>query len=611
MLGQRSPSLRGNDGPKERPKKVGACFESCAELPALLASAVVGHCGGRSLGFHSVLMAYACVSKAFRAAVLEAIKAWCKKYSALKDQWVHANQNGGQREVYRMLARMTEKLDEAFGPGFYTTYGNMAYACSLYTPLVYMSMLSRRCTLCRREIKRETSTEGSGLTGPCNHVRSYTFAHTSCQAGRCIKMNRDWQAAPIQPKWKSLTNEGMWQAVAARWASPYPPLSMGGLMQMVSPLTKLVNSEALNYDRGMGMFWYQAAPELVRTEDTLLGALKTTQADVDKAKKLAQEERKKLAHERDARIRARKKETAAAVTHREAALRVAMGAPENGLRLTSIEEVREVHATALRITGIADCIDRTQRMACAIPRVIHAIRYLEYIVGDPPASADAIDFFLGDTRNLFVKSLPSMTSKPFNPAIPVLLRSLDAFTANQFEVESALPDSRGRAFIRIKCTTKWCANAETLPHSLSPRGLVSKAYDMSTHNLMLCHARLEAAGAKDLIGVPLVDVDPATRGVPVATLWQEFVTSLIDAALDPKHGKRRMAFSLLGLEYAMEIIMSHLTPAANVPHDHDGAEEWSSAMESGDDGDDWMPDAHQDHVYVASSGDDSDGDDWA
>ena len=309
-----------------------------------------------------------------------------------------------------------------------------------------------------------------------------------------------------------------------------------------SAFTKLFTAVASKH-RSPHLFWYSQMPGVVDSKDTLLGAFGLTDSHVQRAKMLADEARNWLTNYRNERNARRLAETAETVKHRTAMLRIAMGAPENGLQYRSIKELEALHPLALESTGIAHYIDERFRISQPLPRIIQAIRYLQHAVGSPSVSTDTLDLYFGHISLIHINSGLVGNYSTFDAATPATLRAIDEFRGDQFEIDSVITASNGM-FFRCRITTKWA------------NGPLVHVFNLGRHEICLGHAQLAAAGVINLPELPDSWLDETTYASASAPT-RVFLGEMIQAALKSKYRIKRIIYEILGLAHAFRAILNH------------------------------------------------------
>lgn len=461
-----SPSLRASADPSEpgeELRSVEECFAECNELPLLLAEACVGRLEARG-----ALVQLGYVSKAFAQAVHEAKLGWCAHYEKQRDDWTcaallasngsrsEAERDDGRRVAYRRLRWLLGTLEKAFGPEFVREYGSFSRNLSVCTPLVYDSMASCRCAICRASMRARREHVPNGAARDA--YTSYTFAHERCEHQHTVELVVDgWRRSDqretlaLDMRWRGRTAADRFRAIAAYGMDTLrivPPETTRELVARMSLGVQLRNAHALVpplqgavWSTASAVLWLAPRPELVRRDDTIIGALGIPAAEVAYAIEAADEDRRKLAQVARERVRARVDDIRREMLAREGEVLLALGRHELGLPWCTIEEVARVHPLALQLVGIEALRSRltgTHRSSLrgrpSPTAIIENLQHLHRLTGGPcPVSQQTIDYVL---------SQPGFFSRYRNlgadSPLPVM-RAFDALNAHTASVESAWP----------------------------------------------------------------------------------------------------------------------------------------------------------------------------
>lgn len=524
-----TPSVREEEEEDEsgvrNPEAVGECFGTCAELPLLLATAAVGDYRHRG-----VLQAYAAVSKAFRAATLEATRQWCVQYQRLKRSWLASSLGSDMPKRFSALARMQALIDRAFGAGFVRAYGRAAWLASKYTPFSYAAMLHRRCVLCREEFVADpvAPLQLRRTTPSC--WPSVAFAHVDCQRRHCVVCNADTIACandvnPIRLTWSLMRLDDAVSAVS--WYSDDFPRTGDKLVAAMSPFVRIVNPFKRHERRELPVVLWVRPHDAVEASDTLFGRLGYTAEWQQSCLDAASARRAELVAERTARVSALRETRRASAAEREAEFRLQLGAACMTWRTP--EELDNFHPHACRLTGV-DTLCAPTRMSASARSVLMRIRFLDRVLGDGALKPATVRFFL-DTDEHFEQTMPSDWPEVLTSCVPRRVRHVDRLRPRQFTIkrvddQTAKPGAeqwRMRSLIHLQGGVR--------------AGATSVVYSLPADAFWMASAKLRLHGHR----AP----DPPDAS---ATMEQrcEYVAGLVRTAL-ACNACRGVAYELLGV----------------------------------------------------------------
>jgi hypothetical protein len=235
-----SPSLRPHKkDPKHNPRAVGACFDATHELPELLVQASVGDCD-----LLSSMMIYRRLSKRFAKEVRLGLEAWCKDYSATRDEmleaWTKQGKSAFTDRYYALSLELNKKFERAFGTNDFIL--RKGRCLSMYTPTVYMDILQNRCSMCHKPL----SVVFRGSDEPAKP--SFTFSHFNCEMHRefCHTIDEVDLVEPSyeQNKLINFSQHNATEKLRAVLCTKKPFATAKDLAACTSPLTQYINGVA-------------------------------------------------------------------------------------------------------------------------------------------------------------------------------------------------------------------------------------------------------------------------------------------------------------------------------------------------------------------------------
>ena len=281
------------------------------------------------------------------AGVPAKIQSWCDAFSATqKLQARPIHQPRDREEYYRIVVELEIQLSNAFGAaaGATKNFINISHV----NVASYLAALTGRCVLCSRKMSPCTPVQDSEQE---NMVPSYVFGHPSCQRKHMVVICSG-KANPIQ---RGSEPRDLHRELAA--VSSMNPkdivVNRATAMEALSPWYRYRSMYAppnAHFFRPPIMVWLREHP-LVRSEDTLYGALGLTQQDVKQCVDAMNAQSLELYNQSEQRrvnIAKKAQEIAEAT---QAKVRVWLG---KGLtRWRSIEDMDAFHHDMVKTTGLA------------------------------------------------------------------------------------------------------------------------------------------------------------------------------------------------------------------------------------------------------------------
>lgn len=535
----RSPSLANSS--QHNPQAVGACFDECSELPLLLARAVVG-----SVDHRATLCVYRLLSKGFRDGVRDATQEWMVVLADLQKNWIASGLDDASNLDYTILARMSERMDVAFGAGFSQGYQENTLMMSCHTPRAYMSMLGRRCMICN-----EAMTLGPKKKNERTPCPLFCFAHPHCQAQFTVVLSpKPLSMGRVQrePSWvkQKIAYTCDIQPSSSAYArlvdllSKYHhdfPATLSELKTKLTPYTQHVNARS----NGALTVWV-GDPRIdtsawVKPADTLLGMLNIGATEIAKAKETHAALARSSARERADRAQKRHELNTKRRREREGDLRLALGRPHSPIQWRSVEALAALHPSALETVG---CIDYfSGGMEITLEKLLHRIRFLQYLLqGIRRPLSGATVGYLFMQPSLFNLACPSNTAAPYSPKLLRFLDAIDHLAPNDncYEIERVRrPISSQRDHI----DTWWRLHANlTLYNGRVKRPV---GYVLRESEIRLAEAKLRNAG--------LAVKSFPKSGDCTTTNMAEYVRDVIDCSFKTRD-HRLIGYELLGLTTA-------------------------------------------------------------
>lgn len=408
-------------------------------LPDLLVAAVMGQ-----REYASVMAIYCRLNKRMQHAANDKLDEWLgdltekrdamlgeeralAEATAKEDVWL-ADQH--DREAAIHMINVQDTMTGAFGDDFVTTYGEMALHCSLYSRKVFTAMLRRRCAICHRPGR---SFAGSG-TNPFlrdQNEACFTFAHAVCQRRHCIVLcNRvpiaealehsssektvatmdggdavhrntsiKDEATMITAGFKPGTARGVWKSLAVYHLSSEHKFQPSNLWRSIDE-ERRARRPAHASDAMGQVHWVQPVPDVVKREDTLVGALAVPDAAVDLANDKAVDyarivqQRKQLREEE----RARRDEERRVERRGQMIARVGLMHSQGLTPWPTLEDVARVHSRAVGRVGVEEWINHGTvpgQPACrSLASVSDRLVYLSCICHNPPIDPQTLDYVM-------------------------------------------------------------------------------------------------------------------------------------------------------------------------------------------------------------------------
>ena len=481
-----------------------------------------------------VLRSYACLNSEFFRATREEVELWSKQTEAAKQAWLSVLYDPARRQTAcERLVQLQSRIDLAFGRGFCDAYGSCAWAASKYSYDSYMAMTRRICVICKGKHRQCRATGSHEPT----EALSYVFAHADCQRAHAASLSATTLAhtsaiCPIRRRWSPRRVDDA--ALALTFFHSTTPRCPTSFMNHMSILTRYKNSDVPPH---LPVVLWVAESKYVRAEDTLTHALsidRRQQREYFEEASRVREIASRLAAERLCNAR---KARAEADCDRDAEFRLLLGKADLAWRTP--EEIDAFHESAMRLVRYEEAVYRPRLLALSNETAMLRLRFLSEVFGprsrNAPLHACTINFFLD--RDHVLRPMVPRTAARFASAVAratLLVDGMDRLTDGAYDVcHVARTRSGHRDGYRVTCVTR-------LGTSRSTRVVFNAPADA----FELAHARLRLAGV-DFERANIHTWD-ASNGVGPTEM-----NALASIALRTP-GCRRIAYELLGLEYALD-----------------------------------------------------------
>jgi len=461
--------------------------------------------------------------------------------AALQCKWIESGDKNADDLDYTVLAHMSALMDAAFGTGFSQGYQENTLVSSTHNPLVYMSMLGRRCMICRELLPAPCKKRVEKTANPL-----FCFAHPRCQGQFTInirpKLVQDDDEEGERPATlmdkcdiEHCGSNGPSRQVEtlARW-HPGFPVTLEELKAKLTPYTRHVNAR----NGGILAVWV-GDPTVdmkawVKPEDTLLGMLGITNKDITTAKEKATARARCAQRERVERMARRRELNEKRRRDREGELRLALGRPNSAIKWRTVEELATLHPSALDTVGCFDYF--SGGMEITLDKLLHRIRFLQYLlqgITQPLSNSTAGYLFM--TPALFNWACPQNTAAPYSPALLRFLDALDHLAPNDncYDIERvrrpSAPFARGGPPAwRLHSKISWS-------HGRIERPL---SYNLRESEIRLAEAKLRCAG----LTVKFFPKGDELTGKNMV----EYVRDIIDCSFKTRE-HRLIGYDLMGL----------------------------------------------------------------
>jgi len=283
--------------------------------------------------------------KSLKRAIDDEIQSWCNAFSdTQKLQALPIQKPRDREEYYRVVVDLEIKLSDSFGTATGATKNFLNI--SRVNVASYLAALTGRCVLCSRKMSPCPLVQDSEQE---NMVPSYVFAHPSCQRKHMVVICSG-EANPIQrgSEPRDLHRE---LAAVSSMNSRGIVVNRAAAIEALSPWYRAMYAPPNgHFFRPPIMVWLREHP-LVRSEDTLYGALGLDQEDVKRCVDAMNAQTLELYNQSEQRrvnIAKKAQEIAEAT---QAEVRVWLG---KGLtRWRSIEDMDAFHPDMVKTTGLS------------------------------------------------------------------------------------------------------------------------------------------------------------------------------------------------------------------------------------------------------------------
>ena len=431
-----SPSLRrppNVGGAASRPRPFHFDAENNDDLPVLLVAGLVG-----KREYDAALRVYCQLNRRFLQAATDALDAWlanlteerqgmvdserAREDAVLVGDDTSADQHDRRAAIHEL--KLNQMLDGAFGESFASAYGAQT-RCSIYSPKVFAAMRLRRCVLCRRSINAR-SPAAYDRRGWTSEV-SFTFAHATCQQkhyfvlghrspmttalqlcthDRTIRRGgggegacslKDEQAM-ITASFRPQAARAVWKALAVYHLTPEHTFNPSNLWRSLDNGRRERRPQHAPETAGE-VHWLRPLDDLVKREDTLLGALNVSDEKTDRAIARANTYVAWLVEQR-ARTEERRQQAEArrhAERRGQTLARLGLMHSQGTSPWATVAEIARVHPRALERLGITTFMDNG-RSSCGAATCLQAVSkrivFLARLCGTPPISSETLDFMM-------------------------------------------------------------------------------------------------------------------------------------------------------------------------------------------------------------------------
>lgn len=326
-LGPRTPSLGS------LVQKSNVPFSDYAELDLLLSETVVGDFRHRD----SLLILRA-ASRTLRNSIDASIAIWCSKFSTC--QRGRATKSKNTDEFYSSVVEAEIMVDNAFGSLSGTTRGLLDV--SVVNKATFLCALTNRCVLCGEPMTRSVRPVVEEDVESCI-VPRYVFAHRSCIRKHLVMLTDGNTSIQRGTEPRSLHRE---LSAVSQMNPKNIVITKESVMNAMSAWYKVAYASRLQF--GPQLVWLRPHP-LVRTEDTLYGAMKITNEEVKQSVMAANAHSNEMALQASVRRKSVVSRVEQHTNHCIADLRLWLG--KGHTRWRSVEDLEGFHKNIMSSIG--------------------------------------------------------------------------------------------------------------------------------------------------------------------------------------------------------------------------------------------------------------------